>query len=122
MRVFVFSCARIAAPDLLKRAVVVRVIEVPMGIDDELDRVLAETGQCLAQHRPHRLHERIDDDFSVTARENDHVAARSRQHRQAIGELEHLDWHLRHRGSTLGQRVARWSRWLPHRCHWWLDQ
>ena len=72
---------------LSKVAVVVGVVEVPVRVDERLDRRFAQRIERLLQLVPGRLHERVDDDLAVRAVRHDDVAAGPGEHRQVSVSL-----------------------------------
>ena len=98
LRVLVGDDARARLAEV---AVVVGMIEVPVGVDQGLDRRPVDGVERRLQARPRRLDEAVDDDLAVGTVQDHDVAAGTGEHDEAFAELRRLDRpaaHLRAHG------------------------
>src|SRR6267154_2057027 len=59
----------------VKMHVVIGMVEVPVGVDDEFNRSVAKAVECLFEPRPGRRDESVHDDFAVGTVEDYHGSA-----------------------------------------------
>jgi hypothetical protein len=75
--------------------VAVRVVEVPVGIDQVCDRIAAELIGGLQYSSARGCYAGVDEHFAVAAGEDGNVAARAFEDADATAQLVDFDWCLR---------------------------
>src|SRR5882762_7755067 len=75
----------------VKRGVVVGMVEVPVGINDEFQRGVADSVERLLELRPSRRQESVNNELSVGSVEHHDVAARAGEQGEIARQLLRLD-------------------------------
>ncbi len=94
--------------------VVVGVVEMPVRIDDEFQRPVADAVQRFFKLGPSRRNGRVDHELTVSTIEDGHVSAGTGEKCEVVGELLRLDGIGGHLGAKRGDRVGRRSAGLLH--------
>src|SRR5882757_3647072 len=75
----------------VKRRVVIRVVEVPVGVDDVFQRSVAEAIKSLFELRPGGRNKSVHDEFAVGAVEDYHASAGAGEHSDIVSKLLRLN-------------------------------
>jgi hypothetical protein len=90
----------------MQRGVVVGVVEVPVSINDEFQRGVAEAVEGLFELGPSRGNERVDDELAVGAVQHDHISARTGEEREVVREFLCLEGNGGHLRAKAGNRIG----------------
>ena len=89
----------------MQSGVVVGVVEVPMGVHNELDWLFSEPAQGCLELRPRRGDESIADQLPVLALKHNDITARPGEHGDVLGQFLDFNRNVGQKRTERGQAI-----------------